>query len=313
MVDIVIVQYIVRIVVIKEHIEPWKQWLIHNKNYSINTLKGYSREVNEFILFLDDEKLDIKYAEKSDIQKYIKILRNKEISSASIQRRLSSLRSFFQYLEINKNISINVLNYYHIKSPPKKMIKCISEGAIEDIIMNYEHKARPKSDSEWVTTRNKTIILLMYGSGLRISEVLSIRVDDIKDDKVCILGKGNKERVVYIHVKILRWIEKYKRQIPFKLKLKDRLFVNQLQKPLDRYSFCQDFNKIKKQFNLPKEITPHSLRYSYTTHLLEAGVNIRAIQETLGHACISTTERYINVNKEHLIDVIKTKHPRNSK
>lgn len=296
---------------IKEHIESWKQWLIHNQNYSINTLKGYSRDVNEFILFLDDEKLDIKYVTRSDVQKYIKIFRDKEISSASIHRKLASLRSFFNYLDINKDISINVFNYYYIKSVPKNMIKCISQEVIEDIIMNYEHKTRFKSNSQWITTRNKTIILLMYCCGLRISEVLNIKVNDIKNDKVCILGKGNKERVVYIHPKVLRWIEKYKRQTTFRLK--DRLFVNQLQKPLDRYSFCQDFNKIKKQFNLSKEITPHSLRYSYTSHLLEAGADLRSIQETLGHVCITTTQKYININKEQLIDVIKTKHPRNSK
>ena len=293
---------------IKEHIESWKDWLIHNKNYSINTLKGYSREVNEFMLFLDDENIDIKYIKKSDVQKYIKILRDKGISSSSISRRLASLRSFFSYLEMNKIISINVFNYSYIKSVPKNMIKCISREAIEDIIMNYEHQARPKSNSSWITTRNKTIILLMYCSGLRISEVLNIRVNEIKDDKICVLGKGNKERVIYVHPKILRWIEKYKRQIPFKLK--DRLFVNQLQKPLNRYSFCKDFEEIRKRFNLPKGITPHSLRYSYTSHLLEAGANLRAIQETLGHACIITTEKYININKEQLIDVIKTKHPR---
>lgn len=296
---------------IKEHIESWQQWLIHNQNYSINTLKGYSREVNEFILFLDDENIDIKDIKKSDVQKYIKILKNKGISSTSIQRRLASLRSFFNYLDIHKDISINVFNYSYIKNIPKNMIKCISQENIEDIIMNYEHQARPKSDSRWVTARNKTIILLMYGCGLRISEVLNIRINDIKDDKIRILGKGDKERVVYVHPKILRWIEKYKQQIPFKLK--DRLFVNQLQKPLGRYSFFNDFDKIKKQFNLPKEITPHSLRYSYTSHLMEAGADLRVIQETLGHACISTTERYININKEHLIDAVKTKHPRISK
>ena len=293
---------------IKEHMESWKQWLIHNKNYSINTLKGYSREVNEFILFLDDEKIDIKYIKKSDVRKYIKILRDKEISSTSIHRRLASLRNFFNYLDIHKDISINVFNYSYIERDTKNMIKCISLKAIEDIMMNYEHQARPKSYSLWVTARNKAIIMLMYGSGLRISEVLNIRVNDIKDDKIRILGKGDKERVVYVHAKILRWIEKYKRQIPFKLK--DRLFVNQLQKTLGRYSFFNDFNQIKKQFNLPKEITPHSLRYSYTSHLMEAGADLRVIQETLGHACITTTEKYININKEHLIDTIKTKHPR---
>ncbi len=296
---------------IKEHIESWKQWLIHNKNYSINTLKSYSREVDEFMLFLDDENIDIKYIKKSDVRKYIKILRNKEISSASINRRLASLRSFFNYLDIHKDISINVFNYSYIKSVPKNMIKCISQEVIEDIIMNYEHQARPKSDSLWVTARNKAIIILMYGCGLRISEVLNIRVNDIKDDKIRILGKGDKERVVYVHPKILRWIEKYKRQTHFKLK--DRLFVNQLQKPLGRFSFFNDFDKIKKQFNLPKEITPHSLRYSYTSHLMEAGADLRVIQETLGHACITTTQKYINVNKEQLIDTVKTKHPRNFK
>ena len=298
-------------------IGEWKLWLLHYKNYSINTLDNYNRDVINFILFLSvyrSQRINIdilKDVISLDVRSWFAKRKIKGISNNSNTRSLSALRSFFNYLKIYKNIVNDAADRVFIKTDKINLIKYVSDETIDNMISKLQDEIQYRH--KWISSRNKAIIMLMYGCGLRISEVLNLKLNDIKDDNIYILGKGKKERVVYVHDKIRKYIKKYIIESPYHIEsyVNKILFVNTKGRPLTRHVFAKDFVTIRRKFGLSENITPHSFRYTFATHLLGAGTDIRSLQEMLGHKDITTTERYTKVSKQDILDVINLKHPRN--
>ena len=299
-----------------KHIEDaFTNWLGNLKevrNLSDNTLISYKHDVKSFIEFISTHtgsEVSIKYLNDmkiSDFRSFLSYLRNKDISSTSIARIISSLKSFFNYLLNTNLIESTVIQSLRTPKQKKSLPRPISsELAIETI----KH-AQDMEKEKWIGMRNKSILMLLYGCGLRISEALNLNFEDINEnDYLIIKGKGNKERMVPLMDYVKNDIENYIHECPKNFMKDDPLFVG---KRLDRLSpriIQYVLEKIRHNLSLPETATPHALRHSFATHLLNSGGDLRTIQELLGHSSLSTTQKYTKVETEKLYDAYSKAHP----
>ena len=299
-----------------KHIEDaFTNWLGNLKevrNLSDNTLISYKHDVKSFIEFISTHtgsEVSIKYLNDmkiSDFRSFLSYLRNKDISSTSIARIISSLKSFFNYLLNTNLIESTVVQSLRTPKQKKSLPRPISsELAIETI----KH-AQDMEKEKWIGMRNKSILMLLYGCGLRISEALNLNFEDINEnDYLIIKGKGNKERMVPLMDYVKNDIENYIHECPKNFLKDDPLFVG---KRLDRLSpriIQYVLEKIRHNLSLPETATPHALRHSFATHLLDSGGDLRTIQELLGHSSLSTTQKYTKVETEKLYDAYSKTHP----
>ena len=299
-----------------KHIEDaFTNWLGNLKevrNLSDNTLISYKHDVKSFIEFISTHtgsEVSIKYLNDmkiSDFRSFLSYLRNRDISSTSIARIISSLKSFFNYLLITNLIESTVVQSLRTPKQKKSLPRPISsELAIETI----KH-AQDMEKEKWIGMRNKSILMLLYGCGLRISEALNLNFEDINEnDYLIIKGKGNKERMVPLMDYVKNDIENYIHECPKNFMKDDPLFVG---KRLDRLSpriIQYVLEKIRHNLSLPETATPHALRHSFATHLLNSGGDLRTIQELLGHSSLSTTQKYTKVETEKLYDAYSKAHP----
>ena len=299
-----------------KHIEDaFTNWLGNLKevrNLSDNTLISYKHDVKSFIEFISTHtgsEVSIKYLNDmkiSDFRSFLSYLRNKDISSTSIARIISSLKSFFNYLLNTNLIESTVVQSLRTPKQKKSLPRPISsELAIETI----KH-AQDMEKEKWIGLRNKSILMLLYGCGLRISEALNLNFEDINEnDYLIIKGKGNKERMVPLMDYVKNDIENYIHECPKNFMKDDPLFVG---KRLDRLSpriIQYVLEKIRHNLSLPETATPHALRHSFATHLLDSGGDLRTIQELLGHSSLSTTQKYTKVETEKLYEAYSKTHP----
>ena len=299
-----------------KHIEDaFTNWLGNLKevrNLSDNTLISYKHDVKSFLEFISTHtgsEVSIKYLNDmkiSDFRSFLSYLRNKDISSTSIARIISSLKSFFNYLLNTNLIESTVVQSLRTPKQKKSLPRPISsELAIETI----KH-AQDMEKEKWIGMRNKSILMLLYGCGLRISEALNLNFEDINEnDYLIIKGKGNKERMVPLMDYVKNDIENYIHECPKNFMKDDPLFVG---KRLDRLSpriIQYVLEKIRHNLSLPETATPHALRHSFATHLLDSGGDLRTIQELLGHSSLSTTQKYTKVETEKLYDAYSKTHP----
>jgi len=301
---------------VNKHIEDaFTNWLGNLKevrNLSDNTLISYKHDVKSFLEFINTHtgsEISIKYLNDmkiSDFRSFLSYLRNKDISSTSIARIISSLKSFFNYLLNINLIESTVIQSLRTPKQKKSLPRPISsELAIETI----KH-AQDMEKEKWIGMRNKSILMLLYGCGLRISEALNLNFEDINEnDYLIIKGKGNKERMVPLMDYVKNDIENYIHECPKNFMKDDPLFVG---KRLDRLSpriIQYVLEKIRHNLSLPETATPHALRHSFATHLLDSGGDLRTIQELLGHSSLSTTQKYTKVETEKLYDAYSKTHP----
>ena len=290
----------------------WLGNLKEVRNLSDNTLISYKHDVKSFIEFISTHtgsEVSIKYLNDmkiSDFRSFLSYLRNKDISSTSIARIISSLKSFFNHLLNTNLIESTVVQSLRTPKQKKSLPRPISsELAIETI----KH-AQDMEKEKWIGLRNKSILMLLYGCGLRISEALNLNFEDINEnDYLIIKGKGNKERMVPLMDYVKNDIENYIHECPKNFMKDDPLFVG---KRLDRLSpriIQYVLEKIRHNLSLPETATPHALRHSFATHLLNSGGDLRTIQELLGHSSLSTTQKYTKVETEKLYDAYSKAHP----
>ena len=299
-----------------KHIEDaFTNWLGNLKevrNLSDNTLISYKHDVKSFIEFISTHtgsEVSIKYLNDmkiSDFRSFLSYLRNKDISSTSIARIISSLKSFFNYLLNTNLIESTVVQSLRTPKQKKSLPRPISsELAIETI----KH-AQDMEKEKWIGLRNKSILMLLYGCGLRISEALNLNFEDINEnDYLIIKGKGNKERMVPLMDYVKNDIENYIHECPKNFMKDDPLFVGKRLDSLSPRIIQYVLEKIRHYLSLPETATPHALRHSFATHLLDSGGDLRTIQELLGHSSLSTTQKYTKVETEKLYDAYSKTHP----
>ena len=277
------------------------------KNFSEHTTKNYKRDLDKFIRFLSDNSTSLEKCDEQDIRLFVNQERRKGLSPRSIQRVLSSCRSFFNYLVEHKGFEKN--HAQNISSP--KSSKLLPKALDADLIQKLLN-FKPKTELE---TRDKAIAELFYSSGLRLSELQGIDIGDIsiKERSCRVVGKGNKTRDLPIGrqaVKSLRdWIlirEKYSTESDL------AIFINKQGKRLSNRSIQARLKKLSTERGLPA-VHPHMLRHSFASHILESSGDLRAVQEMLGHADIGTTEIYTKLDFQHLSKVYDKAHPRAKK
>ena len=288
---------------IDTYIEEFIEYLIIDKKYSENTVKSYKNDLKKFDNFL---KKQINNINENDIKNYIKYLNKENNNSKTISHNISTLRSFYKFLLIEKKVNKNPMEYIELPKTKKSLPKTLS---IEEIDKLLDIKLK-----DAFSYRNKAMLELMYSSGLRVSELVNVNIHDI-DTSNCIIrimGKGSKERIVPLGDYAIRYIEIYLREYRERLvkkELNDYLFLNNHGKKMTRQGFFKILKQIAKEKNIKTEFSPHTLRHSFATHLLNGGADLRSIQEMLGHSDISTTQIYTHVSKEKLKENYNNFHP----
>jgi len=293
----------------------YQEWLVNLKNIkglSENTIAAYKRDIKKFILFLrnylgnDPTIIDLNRLSNNSFRGYLAEQKNLGNSNVSIARQISSLKSFFNYLiKIKKIKNSPILN---LKGPKQK--KSLPRPIIADLAIQVIKEAKNIDDEKWVGQRNQTILILLYGCGLRISEALNLNYSDFtNNDYLVIKGKGNKERIVPMMDYIRKSIIHYMEICPYEFTNDDPLFIGKRRGRLSPRIIQYALEKIRASLALPETATPHALRHSFATHLLENGGDLRTIQELLGHSSLSTTQKYTKVENSQLLNVYTKTHP----
>lgn len=293
--------------------QEWSEWLSNIKRYSINTNIAYLSDLTVFMNFLCHyqgeivTKDNIINLEIDTIRAFLSARDNKEISNISRAREISAIKNFLNFLITEHNHTIKVVSHITYPKLGKYLPKAID---YKQIIAMLERVRGDQQD--WVEYRDYLIILIIYSTGLRISEVLSIKLQSITKDFIKVTGKGKKERYIPLLDKIYQEIITYIKLQPFVLDKSTEIFKGVKGGKLNPRIIQRKLKNIREELCLPDYTTPHAIRHSFATHLLNGGANLREIQELLGHENLSTTERYTKVSKENLLKKHQTFHPRSS-
>ncbi len=307
-------------------VEIFLMWLESQKNMASATISAYTKDLEDFDTFLEsiDKNLhDAKIITKKDIQLYLAHMHRKEYSKSSVARKLSTLRTFFNYLLRKKDISVSPMlsihnpkqPKYYPNVPSKEQVINILETSPKKDIKKIKQKEDTSKKELALFARDIALIELLYGSGLRISEALALNVADFTLEKksLLILGKGNKQRFAPLtstSIEALKhWLE-LSTILPNSAKHDSvkALFIGARGSRLNRREALRIIEKLNTQADTP-HLSAHSFRHAYATHLLEAGLDLRTVQELLGHARIATTQIYTHLNLEHLKEVYSLAHP----
>lgn len=275
------------------------------KRYSSKTIDNYQIDLNQFSTFFKEK--DIKKIEYDDLREYLEFLYNKNYSNKTISRHISSLKSFYKYL-LNNNIISN--NPTELLSSPKSEFRLPNYLNIEELDKLLE---TPNIESK-VGKRDILIIEMFYATGIRLSELVSIKLKDIdfNNRMIKIKGKGNKERYVFYGTNCKKYLEDYlKNSRPFYLKEEnDHLFLNQHGKQISQSGIEYIVKKLLNESGISVHLTPHVLRHTFATHMLNEGADLMTVKELLGHSNISTTGIYTHVSNEQLRKTYLNAHPR---
>ena len=289
------------------YIDEYFGYLSSEKGLSINTIEAYSRDIHRFYKSLGKGK-DIFSATPEDVINYLKILHGSGIKTRSYARALIALRGFYKYLLMEGHVESIPTSNIDIPRFYKKLPDVLSLEEVEGLL-NAPDTGKPTG------FRDKVMLEVLYATGMRVSELVNLRAENINLQIGYIItkGKGSKERVVPLGEVALRWIKDYTRDVRIKLlkgRSTDFIFLNRSGKRLSRQGFWKAMKRYARILNTKKPISPHSLRHSFATHLLERGANLRSVQAMLGHSDISTTQIYTHINKERLKEIHKKFHPR---
>ncbi|KKB78926.1 recombinase XerC [Devosia soli] len=297
---------------IQSKITLWMRELGSVKRLAPKTLEAYGRDLSQFMSFLAghlggpvslESLRDLRGA---DIRAFMARRREESLGSRSLARVLSALKSFFAFLEREGVLTTEALNAIRTPKIPRSLPKALTViEARQTIEATDELEDRP-----WVAARDMAVISLCYGAGLRISEALALTKGDLESDVLRVTGKGGKVRMVPLIAPVRQAIDTYLSLSPFKLWAEDPLFRGVRGGVLSPRLIQLRMQQLRSALGLPPSATPHALRHSFATHLLGKGGDLRAIQELLGHASLSTTQIYTAVDTEHLLESYARAHPR---
>lgn len=298
-----------------EVVASWLNELELERGASPRTLQAYERDLRQFLLFLKSKLRraptlrDLEHLSVRDFRAYMAERRRLGISGRSLARSMSALRVFYRWLEaqtVLRNPAIRQLTMPKIPhSVPKPLTVDAAASTVE--------MPQAKHSKDWVELRDHAVMLLLYGAGLRISEALSLTqktVVGVDSGALRIVGKGNKERVVPILPVIAEAVRAYLSACPFELDDAEVMFRGEKGGPLSPRIVQLRMERLRHVLGLPDTATPHALRHSFATHLLSSGADLRQIQELLGHASLSTTQVYTEVDRDRLLSVYEAAHPR---
>ena len=293
------------------YLDDFLNSLVIEKKLSENTKKAYSNDLKKYINFLKSKNITNIYdVKEKDIEKYIEYLNNNKLNTKTIAHNITCIKEYHKYLIkigiLKKDVSENILSPKLRKTLPKVLsIEEVDKLLDVNLITPFDY-------------RNKAMLELMYASGLRVSELVNLEINDVNviNGTVRCIGKGNKERIIPIGDIALKYLEIYideYRSSMLKGYYCDKLFLNNHGKAMTRQGFFKIIKKISKEKDIKTNFSPHTLRHSFATHLLEYGADLRSIQELLGHQDISTTQVYTHISNNKIRKEYDEYHPRSNK
>ena len=299
-------------------IEHWLGYLGAERRMSAKTLDAYRRDVTQFLAFLAEHlggAPSLKELEKltpQDVRAFMAARRADGIGSRSLMRSLAGARSFARFLERNGKGKLGALAAVRAPKVPRGLPKPLGVASAKQ--MSDADLRAGEERPQWVLARDAAVLALLYGSGLRISEALSLKRKDVPapggGDVILVTGKGNKERMVPVLQNVLQLIADYLKLCPIEIAPDALIFIGARGGPLSPRIIQLAMARLRGALGLPDSATPHALRHSFATHLLARGGDLRAIQELLGHASLSTTQIYTAVDSERLLEAYRSAHPR---
>jgi integrase/recombinase XerC len=300
---------------IDAEIRRWLGYLGAERRMSAKTLDAYRRDVAQFVSFLTEHlagTFSLKRFEKltpADVRAFMAARRGEGVGNRSLMRTLAGVRSFARFLERSGKGKVAALSAVRAPKLPKTLPKPLPISAA----VRLTGAESPEGDMRepWIVARDAAVLSLLYGSGLRVSEALGLKRKDCTGaDAVTITGKGNKTRMVPLLRQVTKLVSDYIALCPFELPMDGPLFVGARGGPLSPRLVQLTMARLRGALGLPDSATPHALRHSFATHLLTRGGDLRAIQELLGHASLSTTQIYTAVDTERLLEAYASAHPR---
>ncbi|GHT52178.1 tyrosine recombinase XerC [Endomicrobiia bacterium] len=285
-------------------IDAFEKYLIAGRNFSQHTLRAYSKDIRNFLFFLQKKQLHTFEAGKYDIREFLEELNKKTLSKATLARKFSSLRTFYKFLIINNLVKKNPLENMSGPKKDKKVPSFLTENETQALFNLTDTKLR-----------DRVMIELLYSCGLRIEELMSLNLKDIDFilNTVTVVGKGRKERIVPIGNKALSVIRDYineRHSMGLPYDIKSPVFLSDHIKRLDQRTARRILHRWFVKAGLTKKVSPHTLRHTFATHMLDRGCDLRSVQEMLGHKNLSTTQIYTHVTIESLKKVYEKAHPR---
>lgn len=297
-----------------EAVARWLAHLRHERGHAGKTLEAYARDVRQFLSFLAAQQghapclADIARLDLKAFRGFLAARRRTGAVSRSLARQLSALRHLFRWLDAQRLVDNRAILQLAMPKVPHSVPKPLTVGKAADVV-----DGGAEAELDWVAARDTAVLLLLYGCGLRIAEALSLtpRNAPSRDrDVIRITGKGGKERVVPVLPVVREAVARYAALCPYTLEPDEPLFRGAKGGPLSPRIIQLAMQRLREALDLPPTATPHALRHSFATHLLSAGGDLRQIQELLGHASLSTTQAYTEVDRERLLAVYDAAHPR---
>jgi integrase/recombinase XerC len=295
----------------------WLAALTHERRASPHTLRAYADDLSRFLAFLrehtgtDADERALGSLSAADIRGFITQRRNEQLGARGVHRALSAIRSFFRYLEREEILDNPAPRAVRTPKLPRNLPRPLS---IKDADRTLSHAAEHDKENEsahWLAARDVALLTLLYGGGLRISEALSLKRKDAPlGESLIILGKGRKERVIPVLPKVRDAIDTYVAQRPVTGSMEEPLFLSRRGKPMSAREAQALMQRLRSGLGLSERATPHALRHSFASHLLDGGADLRSVQELLGHASLSTTQGYTQIETKRLMQVYKKAHPR---
>ena len=285
----------------------WVKYLEDIRGYGFNTLNAYKRDILDFLRFCKNKDHDFLSPNKYILREYLYELSERHLSRPTIARRISSLKNFFKFLLKDKVILSLDISIF--KSP--KLKRNFPKSIDSDLVAKALSSLMDAKNDQWINLRDRAVMLLLYGAGLRISEALSIKKKDAPvGDWLRVVGKGNKYRDVPLLPIICDGVREYLDLCPYDVNEDAPLFLGKRGGSLSPRIIQRRIENLRYELGLPSHTTPHALRHAFATHLLSGGADLRAIQQLLGHSSLSTTQRYTDVNETELLNLHKAIHPR---
>lgn len=298
---------------LSERLHQWQDYLKHEKQVSKHTLRAYSGDVTHFIKFLFDHLgkepslCDISDIGIRDFRSWMAKKAMDGTGNASRARSLSGIKNFLNWLDKNGVLHNAAISTVRSPKLPHKLPRPLHENQVDQVLNDADLLCK----EDWIGQRDRALFTLLYGCGLRIDEALSLNIANLpRDGFLRVIGKGSKERQVPVIDIVEQTLKAYLEQCPFPQESEAPLFVGVKGKRLNQGMAQKAMRNLRITLGLPETATPHALRHSFATHLLQNGANLREIQELLGHASLSTTQRYTEINGEELLRVYKSAHPR---
>ncbi len=290
----------------EDKIESFLRYLLIDKNYSLNTKEAYANDLRKYFNYMQEHHISFKNIKRQDILNYLKDLKEGQISEKTISHHLTVIRSFYKFLLLEKIVSDNPAKLIELPKIRKSLPSVLTEEEVSKLL-----SFSPKNSYEY---RNKAILELLYASGLRVSELIHLTFSDIdlEASMIRVYGKGKKERLIpigeYATTALKIYIENH-RSFLIKKERSDYLFLNNHGKMITRQGVFKMLKQLAKEMKIQVNFSPHTLRHSFATHLLNHGADLRSIQELLGHSDISTTQIYTHVTSEKMKEDYQKYHP----